>query len=59
MYKVFVDHKPVIFIEKKEITNNCPVLEANKIVSFKKEVHALLKNASIDCDLMPNNSKCI
>lgn len=51
MYKVFVDHKPVIFIEKKEITNNFPVLEANQIDSFKKQVHALLKSASIDCPL--------
>ena len=51
MYKVFVDHKPVIFIEKEEVTNNFPILRAKKIDSFEKQSRALLKDCSVDCPL--------
>ncbi|MDG1429850.1 MAG: NUDIX domain-containing protein [Crocinitomicaceae bacterium] len=51
MYKVFVDHKPVIFIEKEEFTNNFPILRAKKIDSFEKQSRALLIDCSVDCPL--------
>lgn len=51
MYKVFVDHKPVIFIEKKDVNNNFPFIKVKKIVSFEKEARKLLVNASIDSPL--------
>ncbi len=51
MYKVFIDHKPVIFIEKGEVTNNFSTLEAKDIISFEKQARKLLKFSSLDCPL--------
>lgn len=43
MYKVFVDHKPVIFIESKDEVKKYPSIKASEIVSFPKDVRQLLK----------------
>jgi 8-oxo-dGTP pyrophosphatase MutT (NUDIX family) len=52
MYKVFVDHKPVIFIESKDISDKCPSIDASAIVSFQKEIGELLTNGvHLDCPL--------
>ena len=49
MYKVFVDHKPVIFIESKDVVKNYPSIKAKDIVSFPKSIRLLLRTqASID-----------
>ncbi len=52
MYKVFVDHKPVIFIESKDIVKKQPSIKASEIVSFPKGIRLLLRTrASIDSPL--------
>ncbi|MFT5859017.1 MAG: ADP-ribose pyrophosphatase YjhB (NUDIX family) [Flavobacteriaceae bacterium] len=51
MYKVFVDHKPVIFIEKQDVNNNWPSLKAKDIVSFEKDARKLLGKASLNSPL--------
>lgn len=43
MYKVFVDHKPVIFIESKDEVKKHPSIQASEIVSFPKDIRRLLK----------------
>ncbi|MFT5779978.1 MAG: ADP-ribose pyrophosphatase YjhB (NUDIX family) [Crocinitomicaceae bacterium] len=48
MYKVFVDHKPVIFIEKKDSNAEFPTLKSNKINSFEKNVRKLLPKVTLD-----------
>lgn len=44
MYKVFVDHKPVIFIESKDEVKKYPSMKASEIVSFPKDIRSILKN---------------
>lgn len=52
MYKVFVDHKPVIFIESKDVVKKKPSIKASEIVSFPKGIRLLLRTqASIDSPL--------
>ncbi|MCJ8290523.1 MAG: NUDIX domain-containing protein [Crocinitomicaceae bacterium] len=52
MYKVFVDHKPVIFIESKDVVKKQPSIKASEIVSFPKGIRLLLRTqASIDSPL--------
>ncbi len=52
MYKVFVDHKPVIFIESKDEEKKHPSIQANEIVSFPIEIRLLLKKeVRLDCPL--------
>lgn len=52
MYKVFVDHKPVIFIESKDAVKKQPSVKASDIVSFPKGIRLLLRTqASIDSPL--------
>lgn len=49
MYKVFVDHKPVIFIESKDAVKKRPSVKASDIVSFPKGVRLLLRTqATLD-----------
>jgi 8-oxo-dGTP pyrophosphatase MutT (NUDIX family) len=49
MYKVFVDHKPVIFIESKDVVKKQPSVKARDIVSFPKGIRLLLRTqATID-----------
>ncbi len=43
MYKVFVDHKPVIFIEAKDEVKNYPSIRAEEIVSFRMGIRQLLQ----------------
>ena len=43
MYKVFVDHKPVIFIESKDAVKKQPSIKASEIVSFPKDIRLLLR----------------
>ncbi|MDG1332247.1 MAG: NUDIX domain-containing protein [Crocinitomicaceae bacterium] len=52
MYKVFVDHKPVIFIESKDVVKKQASVKASDIVSFPKGIRLLLRTqASIDAPL--------
>jgi ADP-ribose pyrophosphatase YjhB (NUDIX family) len=51
MYKVFVDHKPVIFIEKQDVNKNWPSLKEKDIVSFEKDARKLLVKASLNSPL--------
>lgn len=58
MYKVFIDQKPVVFIEKEELSTGMLVEEAKNVSSFE-ELKPLLKRASIEAPLhlTSNNSK--
>ena len=51
MYKVFIDHKPVIFTHNGKINGNAQVYKAKKVKNFHKEINGLLKNVSIDMPL--------
>ncbi len=52
MYKVFVDHKPVIFVESNDVEKNYPSIKVSEIDSFPKGVRSLLKTeVSLDCPL--------
>ena len=52
MYKVFVDHTPVIFIESKDAVKKQPSINASEIESFPKGIRLLLRTqASIDLPL--------
>ena len=52
MYKVFVDHKPVIFIESKDAVKKQPSVKASAIVSFPKDIRLLLRTqATLDAPL--------
>ena len=52
MYKVFVDHKPVIFIESKDSVKKLPSINVGEIVSFPKGIRLLLRTqVSIDAPL--------
>ncbi|NVK65655.1 MAG: NUDIX domain-containing protein [Flavobacteriales bacterium] len=52
MYKVFVDHKPVIFVESKDVDKNNPFIKVKDIGSFPKGIRLLLKTqVSVDCPL--------
>ena len=49
MYKVFVDHKPVIFIESKDVVKKQPSVKVSDIDSFPKGIRLLLRTqATID-----------
>lgn len=51
MYKVFIEHKPVVFITKEEKSNFFPVLKAREIESIQVSILPMLKKVSIDCPL--------
>lgn len=52
MYKVFVDHKPVIFIESKDVAKKNPSIRASEIVAFPKDIKLLLRTqVSLDVPL--------
>jgi len=44
MYKVFVDHKPVIFIESKDLVKKHPSIQVDEISSFPKGIRPLLRS---------------
>jgi len=46
MYKVFIDHKPVVFITKEELTTEKNVVKAKEITSVRS-LKPLIKKASI------------
>jgi 8-oxo-dGTP pyrophosphatase MutT (NUDIX family) len=43
MYKVFVDHKPVIFIESKDLVKKQPSVKVEEITSFPKSIRVKLR----------------
>lgn len=47
MYKVFIDHKPVVFVTNKELSKNSEPLFVNEVTSLK-HLKQLLENHSID-----------
>lgn len=47
MYKVFIDHKPVVFIRKDDLSTELNVVEAADIVTVK-DLKPFLKKASVD-----------
>lgn len=51
MYKVFIDHKPVIFGEKQELSGEFPVIEAKDVNSVKKDIRPFLAETSLDIPL--------
>lgn len=52
MYKVFVDHKPVIFIESQDEQKIYPSIKASEIISFPNEVSTVLKeDVDLNCPL--------
>lgn len=52
MYKVFVDHKPVIFVESKDVDKKNPSIKVKDVGSFPKGIRLLLKTqASVDSPL--------
>ncbi len=51
MYKVFIDHKPVIFIEKKEISTEFKSIKVKDLKSIKKDVKPLLVDVTLDAPL--------
>jgi 8-oxo-dGTP pyrophosphatase MutT (NUDIX family) len=48
MYKVFIDHKPVVFISKDELSTKSQHLVEEQFVSIRKTIKPLLKKCSID-----------
>lgn len=48
MYKVFIDHKPVVFISKTQIDPSFGVLEYDAGVHFPTEIQKQLTQCSID-----------
>lgn len=51
MYKVFIDHKPVIFVEKKDLSTDFPKINEKKVGSIRKDIRPLLKEVTLDCPL--------
>ncbi len=48
MYKVFVDHKPVLFVQKEDVMDDFPVVRAKEVVRFRRDVKALMEDVSMD-----------
>ena len=51
MYKVFIDHKPVIFTENRLVPNNSCVLDASQIENLRDDIADQLKEVTIDAPL--------
>ena len=51
MYKVFIDHKPVVFISKGDLSTKSPHIEFSKSLSVRKDLRPALKEATIDSPL--------
>lgn len=51
MYKVFIDHRPVVFISKEDLSTKSPQIEFLDDNAFQKEVKRLLKQATLDFPL--------
>lgn len=51
MYKVFIDHKPVIFVEKKDLSTDFPKIKAKNVESVKKDIEPLMKEVTLDTPL--------
>lgn len=51
MYKVFIDHKPVIFGETHELSKEFPVIKAKDVTSVKKGIRPFLAETSLDVPL--------
>lgn len=48
MYKVFIDHKPIIFIPKEDFIDNFPHVQFNQFPSDKDLLKKLMKKTSIE-----------
>lgn len=48
MYKVFIDHKPIILLKKSKKDKNLPSVSAKKVNDIIEDISPLLKKVTID-----------
>lgn len=51
MYKVFIDHSPIIFITEEEKNDESPFLMANKFTSIQESILPEIKTVKLDSPL--------
>lgn len=48
MYKVFIDHKPVVFLTENEISEKHPVIQAGDLITMRNDLRPYLSEINID-----------
>lgn len=51
MYKVFIDHKPILFVNESELIPSLDSLSFERLTDFSSGIQLLLKNVTIDSPL--------
>ena len=51
MYKVFINHKPVVFISKEDLSTKSPHIEFADTLTVQKDIKPLLKKVTIQSPL--------
>ena len=51
MYKVFIDHKPIVFINPSEVVNDFESVDASEIYSILEGIQPFLESISLDAPL--------
>ena len=51
MYKVFVDHKPIIFVSREEIPADGLIINFEELPVEREELKPLLKNVGLNAPL--------
>ena len=47
MYKVFIDHKPVVFIQKNDFVENLPFINAEEVVELREDLRKFMLDIHI------------
>lgn len=48
MYKVFIDHKPVVFLTENELSTKYPVIQVGDMISMRNDLRPHLSDINID-----------